>query len=262
MNFWKKLLGVKKSPKADIAEKESTQPHATSDPEVSSIYDATRSGNLNPLKALLKEDPGFLLRKNENGTTLLHAAAAMGRMDLVNVLLANGADIDAKDSSGRTALHVALSNGHMDVVGLLAIKALPTFSETQLNSLRRFIVSEPIEYNKAPDLAYLLSVGEPTVLPSDYRDANPTTEPSDAGPLGHRFYSPGRGGADSYYDRIREAKGRLQNAERFSCMVQGAVLSLAEEDLDNLARNANSKIVRMAAAKRLEELLRQQGGHK
>jgi len=45
-------------------------------------------------------------------------------------------------------------------------------------------------------------------------------------------------------------------------MVQGAVLSLAEEDLDNLARNANSKIVRMAAAKRLEELLRQQGGHK
>jgi hypothetical protein len=259
MNFWKKLLGAKKSPKAGIAEKESAQRHATSDPEVSSICDATHSGNLEPSKALLKKNPGFLFRKNENGTTILHTAAAMGRMDLVNLLLANGADIDAKDSSGRTALNVALSNGHMDVVGLLASKSLPTVSEAQLNSLRQF--AQPIEDNKAPAVAYLLSVEEPTVLPSDYRDANPTTEPSDAGPLGYRSYSRGRGGAECYYDRIREAKGRLQDAERFSCMVQGAVLRLAEEDLEELARNANSEIVRTAAAKRLEELLRQNGGH-
>lgn len=140
-------------------------------------------------------------------------------------------------------------------------RSLPTFSEDQLKSLLQYIASGPIEYNKTPDLAYLLSVEEPTVLPGDYRDANPTSEPSDAGPMGYRFHSRGPGGAESSYDRVREAKGRLQNAERFACMVHGAVPSLAQADLDKLARSAKSKVVRMAAAKRLEELLRQHGGH-
>ncbi len=138
---------------------------------------------------------------------------------------------------------------------LLAGKPIAPLVEPQLSNFHRFVLSEP------PDAAYLLTVKEPEVLPNDYRDANPTTEPSDAGPLGGRFYSADRSGVLSYYDRIREAKDRLRAAGLFSVMVKRAVLNLNAEDLDNLALNAKSEVVRAEAAKRKAELVRQYGGH-
>jgi len=48
-------------------------------------------------------------------------AAAQGATDIVQALLAHGADINAKDTSGRTALIQAASQGHIDTLqGLLA----------------------------------------------------------------------------------------------------------------------------------------------
>jgi len=57
--------------------------------------------------------------KNNYGWTALHYAAAYGHADVVELLLEAGADIKAKNNSGGTALHYAAAYGHADVVELL-----------------------------------------------------------------------------------------------------------------------------------------------
>jgi ankyrin repeat protein len=57
--------------------------------------------------------------KSDNGWTALHAAAYHGHKDVVEVLLSNKADIGAKDLDGYTPLHLAAGGGHKDIVELL-----------------------------------------------------------------------------------------------------------------------------------------------
>ena len=49
----------------------------------------------------------------------MHTAAREGEVDVVKVLLAAGADVEAKDEDGRTALHRAARAGHGDIVKVL-----------------------------------------------------------------------------------------------------------------------------------------------
>jgi len=51
--------------------------------------------------------------------TPLHWAAAMGRKEIVVLLIAKGADVNAKTKAGRTPLHAAQKNGHTEIVELL-----------------------------------------------------------------------------------------------------------------------------------------------
>ena len=49
----------------------------------------------------------------------MHLAALGGYKDVAEVLLANGAEVNAKDNKGYTHLHKAAINGHKDVAELL-----------------------------------------------------------------------------------------------------------------------------------------------
>ncbi|GFT56280.1 hypothetical protein NPIL_467881, partial [Nephila pilipes] len=53
------------------------------------------------------------------GLTSLHIAAETGCLEVVNLLLKNGADINAKTDKQATALHLASLNGHIDIVKAL-----------------------------------------------------------------------------------------------------------------------------------------------
>lgn len=69
--------------------------------------------------------------------TPLHDAAACGHGDIAELLIAKGAEIDARDEWGRTPLILALCDGYEDVAGLLVdkgadVNAADTYGRTPL----------------------------------------------------------------------------------------------------------------------------------
>jgi hypothetical protein len=85
------------------------------------IHEAAGHGDLEKVKALLKDNPNLVFSKDKDhgGATPLHIAAVLGHRDVAKLLLANHADVNAKDNNGVTALYYAAYSGHKDVVELL-----------------------------------------------------------------------------------------------------------------------------------------------
>ena len=74
------------------------------------------------IKVLLDNGADINVKNNE-GKTVLHLASSSGRHEVVKVLLDNkGADIDAKDNQGRTALMVASVWNDFEIVTSLVDK--------------------------------------------------------------------------------------------------------------------------------------------
>ena len=78
------------------------------------IYD----GNFSLVKALLKNDPG-LVNKVSGPVTPLSMAIAHKHPEIVQFLVANGADVNLQDSAGQTALVFAASYGETKIAQLL-----------------------------------------------------------------------------------------------------------------------------------------------
>jgi ankyrin repeat protein len=85
----------------------------------------------------------------QSGRTPLHHACSGGHAEVVTVLLAAGAQIDAQDQvwtvemrfvltcllqSGRTPLHHACSEGHVEVVTVLLSAGAPIEAQTKVRS--------------------------------------------------------------------------------------------------------------------------------
>ena len=54
-----------------------------------------------------------------SGVTPLHLAAKYGHKEIVEILIANGADINAKDDDGETPLHKAAWERHEEIAKFL-----------------------------------------------------------------------------------------------------------------------------------------------
>ena len=87
---------------------------------------AVMQGDLVKVTTLLKENPNLVLNKDKYGSTPLHWAGESGHKDLVKLLLANGAEVNAKGFGGATPLGYRVYEGYKnkDIVELLlAFKA-------------------------------------------------------------------------------------------------------------------------------------------
>lgn len=83
------------------------------------MNDAAMKGGLDKIKMLLKDNPEFIFSKDKDGCTPLLRAVWFDRKDMVELLLASKANVDAKDVNGWTALHYAADDGKRDVAELL-----------------------------------------------------------------------------------------------------------------------------------------------
>jgi Ankyrin repeats (3 copies)/Ankyrin repeat len=88
-------------------------------PETSSLEQAVSGGSVETIKSVIAK--GMDINAiNILGQTPLHLAAENGNGDAVQLLLDNGAEVDAVAiDSGCTALHYAASLGHVDLCELL-----------------------------------------------------------------------------------------------------------------------------------------------
>ena len=83
------------------------------------VHDAAKAGDLEKAKALLKDPPDLVFNKDNDGRSPLHWAASHGHKNVVELLLANKAELNAKDNNGGTPLLYATAGGRGDVVQLL-----------------------------------------------------------------------------------------------------------------------------------------------
>ena len=64
------------------------------------------------------------------GWTPLHSAARQGHREIVELLIANGSDVNSKDSTGKSSLHDAALEGHKEIVELLITKGADLNTES------------------------------------------------------------------------------------------------------------------------------------
>lgn len=82
-------------------------------------FAALAAGDVERLANLLRADPALTAVRGENGATLLHAAAERDDVGSTDVLLAHGAEVDARASWGQTPLEWAANLGSSGVAAML-----------------------------------------------------------------------------------------------------------------------------------------------
>lgn len=89
------------------------------------VHAAARGGSLAVLRDLLRGCSDAAAYRDAQGSTILHAAAAKGQVEVVKNLIASFDIANCVDDQGNTALHIAAFRGHVQVVEAL-ITASPS----------------------------------------------------------------------------------------------------------------------------------------
>lgn len=93
---------------------------------------AVKNGDLEIVKELLAGNPGLVRSKDDESTTLLHIAAFNHQRVIAELLLTDGAEVDARDKSNVTPLMAAaVTPGGADVMKLLLAKGADVNAKTQ-----------------------------------------------------------------------------------------------------------------------------------
>ena len=114
--------------------------------DTAAFFRAVERGEPDPVRQALAADPALVLARDETGATALHVAAFHGRREVVELLLAAGAEINARDGThGATpagwAIHYLRERG-----ALLAIEiedALFAMRREDVELLIRLVTRHP-----------------------------------------------------------------------------------------------------------------------
>ncbi|ESW23551.1 hypothetical protein PHAVU_004G056800 [Phaseolus vulgaris] len=101
------------------------------------VHAAARGGNLKILEELLANCSDVLAYRDADGSTVLHAAAGRGQVQVVKYLTSSFDMINSTDHKGNTSLHVAASRGQLATAEAL-VSAFPTLISLRNNSGETF----------------------------------------------------------------------------------------------------------------------------
>jgi hypothetical protein len=108
---------------ADSSGTASSTPAHESSNETTATCDALRSvaasGQISEVESILQTEPDLVKCRGLRGFTPLHTAADKDQTDVVRLLIAHGAEINARTDAGDTALHWAAFDGRMSAAKLL-----------------------------------------------------------------------------------------------------------------------------------------------
>jgi len=91
----------------------------------------TKEGDAAKVRAMVEQNPAFATERDDAGLTLLYHAAVAGKAEVVETLLAKGADPKVADEKGVTPLHAAARAGYAAVVKALLAKGADPNAKTK-----------------------------------------------------------------------------------------------------------------------------------
>ena len=89
--------------------------------ELEALIDSAKKGDIEGIKQHLAAG-GDVSFRNKNGDTMLNYAAYLGHKEIVELLVENGAEVNAKGLADWTPLHLAAYNNNEQIVQLLIAK--------------------------------------------------------------------------------------------------------------------------------------------
>jgi hypothetical protein len=106
---------------------------AGSDPLLFPIHEAAQVGDAEHVKRLVRTWPELMEAQDDKGLTPLHVAAANGRAQVVEALLARRANVHATTRFGWVPLHFAATNGNPAIIKLLLAHGAQVQARTRNN---------------------------------------------------------------------------------------------------------------------------------
>jgi beta-lactamase regulating signal transducer with metallopeptidase domain len=86
---------------------------------VLSLHEAAAIGDIDQVKFLISKGVDVNVMDNRLNGTPLHLAVHRNQMQVINLLIANGANVNAKNKLGRSSLHTAIDKGRTEIAELL-----------------------------------------------------------------------------------------------------------------------------------------------
>ncbi|XP_041428006.1 protein phosphatase 1 regulatory subunit 13 like L homeolog isoform X3 [Xenopus laevis] len=151
-------LGLRSALKGRGSPHRQRPPRARLDPLIL-LLDAALTGEMDVVNQALKEvnDPS---QPNEEGITALHNAICGANDNIVNLLVSNGANVNAEDSHGWTPLHCAASCNDLEICLLLVRHGAAIFATTHSDGSLAVEKCDPYRERYQECINYLTDVGQ------------------------------------------------------------------------------------------------------
>lgn len=114
------------------------------------LRQAIEANDLAKVKFALKYYRTKINEQDENGVTVLHRSCLLGQLEIVRLLVENGAELELRDERGWTCLHFAAFGGRVDVVSFLINSCVDVTATSQEGKLA-------IDVAKGEGIVFLLA---------------------------------------------------------------------------------------------------------